>query len=216
MDEKDKKPKAEEEKGAGTMTVSRRGFLKGMGTSTVTVALTGVPFALPPEAMGAPPTGVREAIVQLKVNASAYRLKVKSHWTLLDVLRREIGLTGTKKACNRSSCGVCTVIVDGQTAYSCSLLAIEMEGKQIMTVEGLAAGDKLDPVQQAFSEYGGYQCGYCTSGQMLSAKALLDKNPQPDRDEVREAMAGNICRCGAYPKIVESVLGAAAKERSGP
>jgi aerobic-type carbon monoxide dehydrogenase small subunit (CoxS/CutS family) len=216
MDEKDKKPKAEEEKGAGTMTVSRRGFLKGMGTSTVTVALTGVPFALPPEAMGAPPAGVREAIVQLKVNASAYRLKVKSHWTLLDVLRREIGLTGTKKACNRSSCGVCTVIVDGQTAYSCSLLAIEMEGKQIMTVEGLAAGDKLDPVQQAFSEYGGYQCGYCTSGQMLSAKALLDKNPQPDRDEVREAMAGNICRCGAYPKIVESVLGAAAKERSGP
>ncbi len=211
MDEDEKNSKDEEEKGAATMTVSRRGFLKGMGTSTVTVALTGVPFALPLEAMGAPPAGVKEAIVQLQVNASAYRLKVKSHWTLLDVLRREIGLTGTKKACNRSSCGACTVIVDGQTAYACSLLAIEMEGKQIMTVEGLAAGDKLHPVQQAFSEYGGYQCGYCTSGQMLSAKALLDKNPRPDRDEVREALAGNICRCGAYPKIVESVLGATAK-----
>jgi aerobic-type carbon monoxide dehydrogenase small subunit (CoxS/CutS family) len=170
-----------------------------------------VPFALPPEALGAPPTGVKEAIVQLQINSTSYRLKVKSHWTLLDVLRREIGLTGTKKACNRSSCGACTVIVDGQTAYACSLLAIEMEGKKITTVEGLAAGDKLDPIQQAFSEYGGYQCGYCTSGQMLSAKALLDKKPRPDRNEVREALAGNICRCGAYPKIVESVLGAAAK-----
>lgn len=211
MDEEEKKPKKEEEKGAEAMKVSRRGFLKGMGTGTVTVALTGVPFALPPEALGAQPAGVKEAVVQLKVNASTYRLKVKSHWTLLDVLRREIGLTGTKKACNRASCGACTVIVDGQTAYACSLLAIEMGGKQIVTVEGLAAGDKLHPVQQAFSEYGGYQCGYCTSGQMVSAKALLDKKPRPDRDEVREALAGNICRCGAYPKIVESVLGAAAK-----
>jgi len=211
MDEREKEPKDEEENKAETMAVSRRGFLKGMGTGTVSVALTGVPFVLPPEAMGAPRAGVKEAVVQLKINSSAYRLKVKSHWTLLDVLRREIGLTGTKKACNRSSCGACTVIVDGQTAYACSLLAIEMEGKQILTVEGLAAGDKLHPVQQAFSEYGGYQCGYCTSGQMLSAKSLLDKKPRPNRDEVREAMAGNICRCGAYPKIVESVLGAAAK-----
>jgi xanthine dehydrogenase YagT iron-sulfur-binding subunit len=211
MDEEQKKPKDGEQKETGTMTVSRRGFLKGMGTGTVTVALTGLPLALPPEALGAPRAGVKEAIVQLQVNASAYRLKVKSHWTLLDVLRREIGLTGTKKACNRASCEACTVIVDGRTAYACSLLAIEMGGKQIVTVEGLAAGDKLHPVQQAFSEYGGYQCGYCTSGQMLSAKALLDKKPRPDRDEVREALAGNICRCGAYPKIVESVLGAAAK-----
>ena len=211
MDEEEKEPKNEDNKGSGAMAVSRRGFLKGMGTGTVGVALTGIPFALPPEAMGAPPKGVKEKIVLLEVNATAYRLKVKSHWTLLDVLRREIGLTGTKKACNRSSCGACTVIVDGRTAYACSLLAIEMEGKKIMTVEGLAAGDKLHPVQQAFSEYGGYQCGYCTSGQMLSAKALLDKNQRPNRDEVREAMAGNLCRCGAYAKIIESVMGVTAK-----
>ena len=122
-----------------------------------------------------------------------------------------MGLTGTKKACNSASCGACTVIVDEKTAYACSLLAIEMEGKKIVTVEGLAEGDKLHPVQRAFSEYGGYQCGYCTSGQMMSAKGLLDKNPQPNREEIREAMAGNICRCGAYPKIVEAVLAATSK-----
>ena len=211
MDEEEKKSANPEEKEAGSIAVSRRGFLKGMGTGTVTVALTGVPFVLPPEALGALRKGVKEAVVQLHVNASTYRLKIKSHWTLLDVLRREIGLTGTKKACDRASCGACTVIVDGRTAYACTLLAIEMEGKRIQTVEGLATGDKLHPVQQAFSEYGGYQCGYCTSGQMMSATALLAKKPRPDRDEVREALAGNICRCGAYPKIVESVLGAAAK-----
>jgi len=202
--------KEKKKMGDEPVTISRRGFLKGVGTGTVGVALTGIPFVLPTEAIGALPAGVKEAMVQMQVNGSTYRVKVKSHWTLLDVLRREIGLTGTKKACNRSSCGACTVIVEGKSAYACSLLAIEMEGKKILTVEGLAAGDSLHTVQQAFSEYGGYQCGYCTSGQMISAKALLDKNPKPTREEVRQGMAGNICRCGAYPKIVESVLGAAA------
>ena len=126
-------------------------------------------------------------------------------------LRREIGLTGTKKSCDRGNCGACTVLVDGKAVYACSLLAIGMEGKKILTVEGLRDGEKLHPVQKAFSDHGGYQCGFCTSGQMMSAKALLDKNPRPTADEVRAALAGNLCRCGAYPKIIESVLSAATK-----
>jgi aerobic-type carbon monoxide dehydrogenase small subunit (CoxS/CutS family) len=154
---------------------------------------------------------LKEAVIQLNVNERLYRLKVKSQWTLLEVLRRELGLTGTKKACDRGNCGACTVIVDGKAVYACSLLAITLEGKKILTVEGLAEGEKLHPIQKAFSEHGGYQCGFCTSGQMMSAKALLDQKPKPTREEVRAALAGNLCRCGAYPKIIESVLGASAK-----
>lgn len=212
MDRKEQKSKGAKKEGeGGSLKITRRGFLKGVGSGTIAAAMTAAPFPLPSEAEGALPEGLKEAVVRLNVNGDSYRVKVKSHWTLLDVLRREIGLTGTKKGCNRTSCGACTVIVDGNAAYACSLLAIEMEGKRISTVEGLAKGDKLHPIQVAFSEKGGYQCGYCTSGQMVSAKALLDRNPQPGREEVKEAMAGNICRCGAYPKIVESVLAATAK-----
>lgn len=211
MDEKEKKREDAPEGSRKSLKISRRGFLKGVGSGTIAVAMTGAPFPLPPDAEGALPAGVKEAVVRLKINGDAYRLTIKSHWTLLDVMRRELGLTGTKKGCDRASCGACTVIVDGKSAYACSLLAIEMEGRQISTVEGLAQGDKLHPIQQSFSEQGGYQCGYCTSGQMMSARALLDRNPKPSRDEAREAMAGNICRCGAYPKIIESVLAAAAK-----
>lgn len=211
MDKKEKKPEEVKEPEVKSLKISRRGFLKGVGSGTIAVAMTGAPFSLPPEAEGALPGGLKEAVVKLTVNGDTYRLKIKSHWTLLDVLRREIGLTGTKKGCNRASCGACTVIVDGKTAYACSLLAIEMDGKRINTVEGLAEGEKLHPIQRSFSEQGGYQCGYCTSGQMMSAKALLDRNPKPGREDVKEALAGNICRCGAYPKIIESVLAATAK-----
>jgi len=154
---------------------------------------------------------MREAVIQLNVNDRAYRLKVKSNWTLLEGLRKEIGLTGTKKACDRGNCGACTVNVDGKVVYACSLLAIRMEGKKILTIEGLADGETLHPIQKSFSEHGGYQCGFCTSGQMMATKALLDKNPKPTEKEVRAALAGNLCRCGAYPKIIESVLKVGAK-----
>ena len=211
MDEKEKKPGEEKDEKGPSLKVSRRDFLKGMATGAVAATMTALPAPSVPEAEAAVPAGLREAAVQLNVNDKVYSLKVKSHWTLLDVLRRELGLTGTKKACNQGNCGACTVIVEGKVVYACSVLAIRMDGKKISTVEGLQDGDKLHPIQKAFSEHGGYQCGFCTSGQMMAAKALLDKNPKPTPDEVRGALAGNLCRCAAYPKIIESVLGVAAK-----
>jgi aerobic-type carbon monoxide dehydrogenase small subunit (CoxS/CutS family) len=211
MNEKEKESRQEKKEKEGPAKVSRRAFLKGMGTGAIAATMTSIPVPSVPEAEAAVPAGLKEAVIQLNVNERLYRLKVKSQWTLLEVLRRELGLTGTKKACDRGNCGACTVIVDGRAVYACSLLAITMEGKKILTVEGLAEGEKLHPIQKAFSEHGGYQCGFCTSGQMMSARALLDRKPKPTREEVRAALAGNLCRCGAYPKIIESVLGAGAK-----
>jgi len=210
MEEKVKKPK-EGKKKEGTLKVSRRAFLKGMGASTVAATMASLPIPSIAEAEAALPAGVKEAVIQLDINEKVYRVKVKSQWTLLEVLRRELGLTGTKRACDRGNCGTCTVIVDGRAVYACSLLAIRMEGRKIVTVEGLKDGENLHPVQKAFSEHGGYQCGFCTSGQMMAAKALLDRNSRPTIDDIRAGLAGNLCRCGAFPKIIESVLAAAGK-----
>jgi len=210
MDEKDKRTPEEKKEKRSSLKVSRRGFLKGMGASAIATAMTSLPIPSPSEGVVLP-GGLKEAVIQLSVNDRLYRLKVKSNWTLLEVLRRELGLTGTKKACDRGNCGACTVLVEGKAVYACSLLAIGMEGRRIHTVESLKEGEKLHPIQRAFSEHGGYQCGFCTSGQMMAAKALLDKNPNPKPDEVREALAGNLCRCGAYPKILESVLSMVSK-----
>ncbi len=210
MDEREKESKEEEKEKRSSLKVSRRGFLKGMGAGAIATTMTSLPIPSIAEAVPLP-VGLKEAVIQLQVNERAYRLKVKSNWTLLEVLRRELGLTGTKKACDRGNCGACTVNVDGKAVYACSLLAISMEGKKIVTIEGLADGETLHPIQKSFSEHGGYQCGFCTSGQMMAAKALLDKNPKPTEKEVKAALAGNLCRCGAYPKIIESVLGASAK-----
>jgi aerobic-type carbon monoxide dehydrogenase small subunit (CoxS/CutS family) len=206
MDEKKKKVNEEEKEKEESLKVSRRGFLKGMGAGAIATTMASLPIPPAAEAL-ALPVGLKESFIQLNVNERIFRLKVKSNWTLLDVLRRELGLTGTKKGCDRSSCGACTVNVDGKAVYACSLLAISMEGKKIFTIEGLAKGEALHPIQKSFSEHGGYQCGFCTPGQMMAAKALLDKNPKPTEKEVRTALAGNLCRCGAYPKIIESVLG---------
>jgi len=215
MDEKKEQLNEETKEKTTSLKVSRRDFLKGVATSAAAAAMTTLPALAVPEAEAAVPSGMKEAVIQLTINDKVYRTKVKSNWTLLDVLRRELDLTGTKKACDHGNCGACTVIVDGKAVYACSLLAIGMEGKKIFTVEGLREGEKLHPIQKAFSEQGGYQCGFCTPGQMMAAKALLDRNPKPTPDEVRMAMAGNLCRCGAYPKIIESVLSAAAKLRGG-
>ena len=211
MHKQEKKPKEDKEKGKNPPTISRRDFLKGMGTSAIATAITTSPLSLPSIAEAAPPPAVREAWIQLHVNDKTHRLKVKSHWTLLDVLRKEIGLTGPKKFCDRGSCGACTVIMDGKAVYACSRLAIEADNKKILTIEGLLQGGKLHPIQEAFLEHDGMQCGFCTSGQILSVKALLDKNPRPTQEDIKEGLSGNICRCSAYPKILKSAMAAAQK-----
>ena len=144
--------------------------------------------------------------VTLHVNQTYYTLQVKSNWSLSFVLREKLGLTGTKIGCNRGSCGACTIIMDGVPVFSCLVLAVEAAGKKITTIEGLSDGISLHPVQQAFVNNNAAQCGYCTPGFIMSAKALLDANPVPSRDEVREALSGHLCICGHTKKIVEAVL----------
>lgn len=211
MDEQRNKPKSDQEVGAPLLDISRRSFLKGMGTTAIATSITLSPLSLPSIADAGPPRAVREAWIQLSVNDKAHRLKVKSHWTLLDVLRKDMGLTGTKKFCDRGSCGACTVVMDGKTVYACSLLAVEADGKKILTIEGLLKGGKLHPIQEAFLEHDGVQCGFCTSGQIMSVKALLDKTPRPTREEIMEGLSGNVCRCSAYPKILKSAIAAAQR-----
>jgi xanthine dehydrogenase YagT iron-sulfur-binding subunit len=151
--------------------------------------------------------------VTLRVNGQDVQVLVEPRRTLLSVLREELGLTGAKRGCGRGQCGACTVILDGETAYACMTLAIACEGREIRTVEGLAQGDQLHPVQQAFIEQDGYQCGFCTPGQVMSAVALLEHSPHPTEAEVRREMSGNLCRCGAYPNIIRAVLAAGGGER---
>lgn len=147
--------------------------------------------------------------ITLRVNGREETLLVPDHKTLLEVLREDLSLTGTKEGCEDGTCGTCTVLLDGWPVRSCLLLAAEARGHEVTTIEGLSDGDHLHPVQEAFVKYGGIQCGFCTPGMILTAKALLDRNPSPTEGEVREAISGNLCRCTGYTKIVESVLAAA-------
>jgi xanthine dehydrogenase YagT iron-sulfur-binding subunit len=143
--------------------------------------------------------------VSFRINGKQYNLKLEPRVTLLDALRENIGLTGTKKGCNHGACGACTVIVDGRRVNSCLTLAVMNVGKEITTVEGLAKGDQLHPVQAAFIKHDGFQCGYCTPGQIMSAVALLKEGHTGSDTEIQEWMSGNICRCGAYPNIVAAI-----------
>jgi aerobic-type carbon monoxide dehydrogenase small subunit (CoxS/CutS family) len=149
----------------------------------------------------------------LRINGEARTVAFPTHHTLLEVLREECGLTGTKHGCELGECGTCTVLVDGRPILSCLALAAEMDGREIETVEGLARGNELHPLQATFADLNAAQCGYCTPGILMAAKALLAEVPSPTRDEIREALAGNLCRCTGYHKIVEAVEWAAAIER---
>ncbi|MFB0507859.1 MAG: (2Fe-2S)-binding protein [Thermodesulfobacteriota bacterium] len=151
--------------------------------------------------------------IELKVNGETYEVPVKPNETLLDVIRYKLELTGTKKGCDTGQCGSCTVLLDGKPVNSCLILAIEARGKEILTIEGLAENGHLHPLQEAFIQEGAVQCGYCTPGMLLSAKALLDENPSPTEEEVKEAIAGNLCRCTGYVKIVTAILAGAEKMR---
>jgi aerobic-type carbon monoxide dehydrogenase small subunit (CoxS/CutS family) len=195
--------------------VSRRDFLKGVGggaigTAVITSGLIKAEpaAAYPTENSGGPRS---RSTINLRVNNKNYRIEVEHRSTLAEVLRDELGLTGTKVGCDRGECGACTVIVNGRNLYSCSQLAVWMEGKDITTIEGLAKGEKLDPLQEAFIEHDGPQCGFCTSGQIMSGKALLLKNANPSEAQARRALSGNLCRCGNYNREVEAVLAAASK-----
>ena len=149
--------------------------------------------------------------IRLKINGLALELEVKPWATLLDTLREDLGLTGTKEGCGQGECGACTVLMDGKPVNACLILAMEAEGKEIVTIEGLATGDELHPIQQAFVDRGGMQCGFCTPGMILSAKALLDENPDPTDEEIRKGLEGNFCRCTGYTKIIESIRVAAER-----
>ena len=150
--------------------------------------------------------------IRLQVNGFEYELLIRPHWSLADVLRDELGLTGTKKGCGKGECGTCTVIVDGEAVLSCLTLAIRTQGKRIVTIEGLAQQGKLDALQDAFVQYGAIQCGYCTPGMIMTASALLSKNPAPSETEIKNALSGNLCRCTGYVKIIEAVKNASINE----
>lgn len=152
-------------------------------------------------------------VVELKVNGRLYEVFVEPWKILSEVLRDELGLTGVKVACNTGNCGSCTVLVDGRAVKSCLMFASQARGKEIITIEGLATGEMLHPLQQAFIEHFAVQCGYCTPGMILAAKALLDENPDPTEEEVQKALSGNLCRCTGYVKIIEAVMAAAEISR---
>ena len=208
-----------------TNRYSRRTFLRGAGLTAAagTTAVVAVrPGAAAPRAavpvavrVGSPAGTPGTDLVPLTVNGTLYEAAVDPRWTLAELLRDQLGLTGTKVACDRGECGSCTVLVDGKPVLSCSTLAVDVVGKKIATVESLAADGKLSALQEAFWDHGGSQCGFCTPGMLMSATALLAANAKPTEDEVREALSGNLCRCTGYKKIVESVLLASGQTPAG-
>lgn len=149
--------------------------------------------------------------IRIVVNGRSHELDVAPHALLLDVLRERLELRGAKRSCDSQVCGACTVLVDGLAVSACTYLAVEADGRSVLTVEGLADGDCLDPIQQAFIDHGAVQCGFCTSGMLLTARSLLEENPVPGRDDVLHHLRGNLCRCTGYRKIVEAILAAARK-----
>jgi carbon-monoxide dehydrogenase small subunit len=150
--------------------------------------------------------------IRFTINGEVREMEVKANQRLLDLIRNDLDLTGTKEGCAGGECGACTVLVDGKAINSCLMLAVEADGKEILTIEGLAEGVVLDPIQESFVEHGALQCGFCIPGMIMSAKALLKKNPHPSEKEVREAISGNLCRCTGYEKIIEAILNVTQKQ----
>lgn len=150
-------------------------------------------------------------LIKLKVNGEEYEVAIRPGTTLAELLRYELGLTGTKIACDYGACGSCTVLLEGRAVKSCLILALQANGKEVMTIEGLAAEGRLHLLQEAWLDHGAYQCGFCAPGMIMMAKALLDENPNPSEEEVREGIRGNLCRCTGYAKIIEAILSAAQK-----
>ncbi len=153
-------------------------------------------------------------IIQLNINGNIYEVMVSARDLLVDVLRKKLGLTGTKKGCGQGECGTCTVIIDGTPTLSCITLAIACQGKEIITIEGMEKNGELDPIQQSFIDKGAVQCGFCTPGMILTTKSLLDRNPNPSRKEIKKGLSGNLCRCTGYEKIFEAVEAVAGQHNA--
>ena len=206
---RNKSPQGRDEKKG----VSRRGFISSLGTGAVVVAI-------PPHLAGQtpPPTEVVEAgelaRVSLNINGRVHDVLVEPRMSLVHVLREKLGLTAAKEGCGRGECGACTVLIDGQPRYSCLTLAVEAEGHDLTTLEGLLEGEELGPTQQAFLEDDAFQCGYCTPGQIMATEGLLRDNPEPTLEEIRLGVSGNLCRCGAYAHIFKAAARAAELKRS--
>jgi xanthine dehydrogenase YagT iron-sulfur-binding subunit len=182
---------------------SRRTFLKTVGAGGVAAGVLGPPAV---EAQGVKAAGPGAVPIQLNINGRVHKLEVEPRVTLLDALRTRLEITGVKRVCDRGACGACTMMLDGKLIYSCSTLAIEAQGKPIRTVESLAQGTVLHPVQQAFCDNDGLMCGFCTPGFVLAVASLLEQNPKPTAEQARKALDGNICRCGTYKGVLAATL----------
>lgn len=196
--------------------VSRRSFLKGTGVAlTIPLVASGEKFV---KAAGADVQvfGPDKVNITLNINGAARQVSVEPRVTLLDVLRNDLDTTGAKRVCDRATCGACTMIVDGKAVYSCTMLAIEAQGHKIETVESLAQGDRLHPVQQAFWDNDAQQCGFCTPGFVMATKAMLDKYPTPTDEQIQQNLGGNLCRCGTYHGIKAAVVQASAELKKRP
>jgi xanthine dehydrogenase YagT iron-sulfur-binding subunit len=196
----------DDQRDKSSQSVSRRAFLKGGALATGALSSTLIPDTAEsqlPEAVEADP---RRTLVEMKVNGTPYRKQVPNRTTLMQFLREDLKLTGAKMGCDRGQCGACTVIVNGRNVYSCTTLAVEATGAEVLTIEGLVTDDTLHPIQQAFIQHTGFQCGFCTPGQIMTTKAFLDRVPRPTQDQARRALSGNLCRCAAYKRILESVM----------
>ena len=193
--------------------LSRRGFLTTAGIGAVGLAAARGEAAPAPPGVPTVPAG-EKVPVRLAVNGREHHLMVEPRTTLLQALREELGITSAKPGCERGECGACTVLVDGVTRYACMTLALEAEGTAITTLEGLMVGEELGSVQRAFAEHDAFQCGFCTPGQVMAVEGLLRANPDPTFDEVRLAVSGNLCRCGAYPNIFKAARHAADLKRA--
>jgi len=211
-----KKRRSEEESSECHCGITRRRFLSTVGMGAMAVAASG---SLSVEGRTATYTDAESTgtllPLTLNINNRVYHLLVEPRWSLLHILREQLGLTGTKVGCERGECGACTVLIDDIPHYACMTLGLEAQGRAVTTVEGLMIGEKLGPVQEAFLEQDAFQCGYCTPGQIMAVEGLLRRNPSPSMEDIRLAVSGNLCRCGAYTHIFEAAKKAARLKRAG-